>query len=152
MKLMIHFQINNDIQSQQLASRGGMTAAIRYQIAHTDTQSVVRELLQKNIESDFRNNKLIAWASKKCVDLIELLSQMSGINFGLPKGIFAEDFDTFDCFSKNAYGFCNMAPAKLYRHKDIIVPEKTIFFNAAENNSESKMWKRFSNNNARNKI
>ena len=143
MKLMIYLKTDKTIQSQKIASRGGLTPVINHQIANTKPDAVSLELSQKNIDTDFRNNKLIAWASKRCVDLIELINKKYNVNFGLPKGIYAEDFCKLKVPQKNAYGFCNLAPVKLYADKTDVVPEKTIFFNAFENYNqagENKIW------------
>ncbi len=54
---------------------------------------------------------------------------MKQLKLGLPKGIFVEDFGKLNISEKKAAGLLNFAPTKLYSDKDIIVSEKTVFFN-----------------------
>ena len=60
------------------------------------------------------------------------MNEKYGLNLGIPKGIFVEDFKKLKIAEKEAAGFLNFAPAKLYLGNDKITPEKTIFFNEFE--------------------
>lgn len=60
------------------------------------------------------------------------MNEKYGLNLGIPKGIFVEDFNKLKIAEKEATGFLNFAPAKLYLGDDKIIPEKTIFFNEFE--------------------
>ena len=68
--------------------------------------------------------KLIAWCSLQCLKLIKFMNEKYGLNLGIPKGIFVEDFNKLKIVEKEATGFLNFAPAKLYLGDDKIIPEK----------------------------
>lgn len=69
---------------------------------------------------------------------------MFGINFGLPSGIFVDDFDNMSLEFKQMYGFCNLLPCELYKGR--VIPPKTIFYNTFEhqNKQQHNMSKIFS--------
>lgn len=108
---------------QSISFKAGLTSQMKREIAGSDVKKISDYLSQQGIPNDFKENKLIAWCSLKCLEIIKKLK------LGLPKGIFVEDFKKLNILNKNADGLLNFAPTKLYSTKDLIVGEKTIFFN-----------------------
>ena len=134
------------IQQTNLSYKSGLTQGMKLEIAKTNPAQIQTNLAKYGINADFRNNKFVAWASSKCFELIDELNQKFSLNLGLPNGIFVENFNNIDTKNKDIYGFCNLAPSKLYIDSDIKIPEKTIFFNEFEQytcNSENKKWNKY---------
>jgi hypothetical protein len=131
------------IQQTSLSYKSGLTQGMKLEIAKTNPAQIQTNLAQHGINTDFKNNKFIAWASSKCFEFIDELNQKFSLNLGLPNGIFVENFNNIDTKNKDTYGFCNLAPSQLFINSDIKIPEKTIFFNSFnqfENNGENKKW------------
>ena len=120
------------VEHTTLNFKAGLTSKMRQEIASTDVVKISREFFNHGIETDFKNNKVIAWCSLQCLKLIKFMNEKYGLNLGIPKGIFVEDFNKLKIAEKEATGFLNFAPAKLYLGDDKIIPEKTIFFNEFE--------------------
>ena len=120
------------INNETTAFRAGLTYSMKREIGMADIPRISAELSKKGIETDFKQNRVVGWASKKCVEFIEDLNQHFGLELGMPKGIFVEDFRKLNITKQDSAGFCNMAPTKLYTEREDIVPEKTIFFNSFE--------------------
>lgn len=99
-----------------------------------DVAKKTLKLKQKyGIEADFKENKTIAWCCYKVVKIFAKLNQQYKLNIALPRAIYVEDFsklNTTALIDKNAYGFCNMYPARLLENSEKIYPERTIFFNS----------------------
>ena len=119
-------KVNN---STNINFRAGLTSQIKREIATTDVNKISRELFIKGINTDFKGNKVIAWSSLQCYRIIRALNNWYGLNLGLPNEIIVEDFNKLKARNKNATGFINMTPTKLYLNDDKVIPEKTIFFN-----------------------
>ena len=120
-------EIRNDIA---ITFQSGLTKQISQDIMHVRPKQVSAELNKYGIQTDFKNNNAIAWCALKCVNLIQTLNKQYGLNLGLPKGIFVEDFSKLDIQSQHCtFGFCNLFPVKLYKNNSSIIPEKTLFFN-----------------------
>ncbi len=118
------------IQQANLNFYAGMTRAIRQEINSADINKISNILYQENgIISDFKQNKITAWCSAKCVELIKTLNKNYNLKLGLPKGIFVQDFKTLHINNKTATGTTNFLPSLLYKNSNKIVPENTIFFN-----------------------
>lgn len=100
----------------------GLTKQIKQEIACADIRKISAEFLRNNIETDFKDNKTIAWCALKSLQILKSLK------LGLPKGVFVENFETLHA-DNQCYGFCNVLPLKLHRNKEDVVSEKTIFFN-----------------------
>lgn len=103
---------------------GGLTKQMQSEIKHCDVKKITSELAKMGVESDFKNNKTIAWCSYKCAEIFKKL------NLSLPNGIYVEDFRTIDVKEPTAVGFNNILPTKLYFDSDKITQEKTLFFNS----------------------
>jgi len=111
-------QVNRNINF-----KAGLTSQMRNEIRASDVNKISRYLSNNGIVNDFKENKIIAWCSLKCFEIIKKLK------LGFPKGIFVEDFNLLNVSNKNSAGLMNNAPTKLYLNQDVIIPEKTIFFN-----------------------
>lgn len=122
-----------EIQATNIGFGAGLTSAMKREINSTDVKKVSNELLKLSIDSDFKENKLIAWSSLKCVEIINEFNKKYNLKLGLPKGIFVEDFNKLKTPQKDAIGFCNLAPARFHLGKDTLTQGKTIFFNEFEN-------------------
>ena len=107
----------------------GLTKQIQKEIATCNTKKISAEFSKFNIPTDFRNNKTVAWCSLKCFEIIQNLNKQFNLNLALPTGIFVEDFKKLNILSQDASGSCSIFPTKLYKDSEIIIPEKTIFFN-----------------------
>ena len=118
------------IQQDNLNFRAGMTKAIRQEINSVDVNKISNMLFRENgIVSDFKQNKVAAWCSLKCVELIQALNKNYNLKLGLPKGVFVEDFKELHINDRIATGTTNILPTMLYENSNEIVPENTIFFN-----------------------
>lgn len=120
------------VEHVALNFKAGLTSKIQQEIARTDVIKISQEFFNHGIETDFKNNKVIAWCSLQCLKLIKFMNETYRLNLGLPNGIFVEDFNKLNVAEKEATGFLNFAPTKLYLGADKITPEKTIFFNEFE--------------------
>lgn len=131
------------IQNSNINFQAGLTKNMRQEIEHTDTKKVSDYFFKNNIETDFKNNKTLAWASLKVFDIIKKLNTQFNLNLGIPKQILVEDFNILRLPQKHAFGIMNFAPTKLYTNKDIIIPEKTVVFNEFKDynhSSGNKIW------------
>ena len=117
--------------------KAGLTKSMQAEILRCDTKKIENYFARRNIESDFQNSKVVAWCSLKCLQILETLNKKFCLNLEYPKGIFVEDFRNLNSSQDDAMGFTNFAPAFLHKNKNILVPEKTIFFNASSINWEN---------------
>lgn len=102
----------------------GLTKQIRAEIRSCDINKISKELARNNIQSDFKGNKIVAWCCLKCYELFKSLK------LTLPNGIFVENFqENLNIMYPDSIGFNNALPCKIYKNKNFIVPEKTLFFN-----------------------
>lgn len=120
------------INHSNLSFKAGLSKHMQREIAEADVKKISQEFIHKGIETNFKENKILAWCSLQCLKIIDIMNKKYGLKLGLPNGIFVEDFKELNVQDKNATGFLNFAPAKLYLGKDKITPEKTIFFNEFE--------------------
>ena len=135
-------KINNFNYNKQ-TFKAGLTKQIKSEINSCDTQKISNELRKLNIESDFKENKVVAWCALQCTKLITEINNRYCLNLALPKGIFVEDFSHLNVERKDAFGFMNFVPTFLHSDKRIITPEKTIFFNEFKDmnyKSGNKIW------------
>ena len=119
----------NNFTYNRTTFKAGLTNQFKKEINECNTQKVSRELKKINIESDFKGNKVIAWCALQCSKLITDINNKCNLKLELPKGIFVEDFNSLNIDNKDALGFINFVPTHLYSNKEVITPEKTIFFN-----------------------
>lgn len=135
------------IQSNQsnINFRSGLTSKMKNEISHCDISKISKEFAKSGINTDFKNNKVIAWCSLKSMEIIQALNKKFNLNLALPKGIYVEDFNNLRISDKNSPGFCNTAPSKLYMGNigNAVVPERVIFFNSfseLQPKSENAVW------------
>ena len=121
--------------------QAGLTRQMKREIAGTVPSKVTKELTKLNIQSDFKDNKFLAWASMKCVEMICAFNKMYNFKLALPIGIFTEDFELIENPDKYAMGCCNLLPSRIYKNSDKVVSEKTIFFNVSEKQGINDLWK-----------
>jgi len=121
----------------------GLSPEISKEIKHCNIDRITKELAKRGIETDFTNNKVVAWCSNQAVKIFEHLNEKYGLNLSLPKGIFVEDFVKLKI--SEDYGKCNWYPAYLPPESDRVFPERTIIFNSFESKlktvPESAKWK-----------
>ena len=119
-----------------ISFNSGLTSRMKSEILHCDVNKISNELTKSGIISDFKGNKVIAWCMFKSLQIINNLNKNYHLNLTLPRGIIVEDFNKLKISQKKAFGFCNVAPTKLYQ-EDIITPDKVIFFNSFGENTIS---------------
>ena len=117
-------EINNIKQNNlNLSFKAGLTRSMVADIKSCNIKRIASKFDQFGVETNFNNNKFVAWCSLKCFEIIQKL------NLGIPRAIFVEDFNKLNIIEQGALGFTNFAPTKLYLNNDSITQEKTIFFN-----------------------
>lgn len=117
------------IQSNSISFQAGLTKQIRSEIASSNVKQISDYISKNGIPNDFKENKLIAWCSLKCLEIIKTLNKEYNLRLGLPKGIFVEDFKSLNISNQQSAGVTNFAPCQLHLKNKTIFPEKTIFFN-----------------------
>lgn len=118
-----------NIHSTNINFRAGLTRQLKQEIHSSDIDKISRIISNHGIQNDFKGNKLIAWCSLKCLEIVNKLNNDYNLKLGLPKEIFVEDFKWLNVSDKNAAGVTNFAPTQLYKENNTIIPERTIFFN-----------------------
>ncbi len=114
--------------------KAGLTNRMKRQISSCNVQKVSAEFSRFNIPTDFKDNKVIAWASLKCLQIIQSLNSKYNLNLALPNGIFVEDFTNLDIpDDQNLLGFCTTIPSPFLKNSKKMFPGKTIFFNRYPN-------------------
>lgn len=117
------------IQSNSISFQAGLTKQIKNEIVSSDVKRISDYISKNGIPNDFKGNKLIAWCSLKCLEIIKTLNKEYNLRLGLPKGIFVEDFKSLNISNQQSAGVTNFAPCQLHLKNKTIFPEKTIFFN-----------------------
>lgn len=117
--------------------QAGLTSNMKQEIKFADVNKISKYFESQGIENNFKSNKVIAWCSLKCLKILQEMTKRFNLNLGFPKGIFVENFNDLQAINKSSLAFANFAPTKVYKNKDIITSEKTIFFNNFEN---PKIW------------
>lgn len=130
MKIIFLSQKNNSLkpQKQNIVFGAGLTSQMVREIQQTDVLEISKKLATKGIPTDFKKNKVIAWCCDKTVEILEQLNIRTGQKIALPRGIYVEDFEKLNIEDKNAIGFCNLAPTKLIKNSDEIIPSRVIYF------------------------
>lgn len=114
--------------------KAGLTNRMKKQISSCNTQKVSAEFSRYGIPTDFKENKVIAWSSLKCLQIIQSLNSKYNLNLALPSGIFVEDFTNLDIpENQNILGFCSTVPRAFLKNSKKMFPGKTIFFNRYPN-------------------
>jgi hypothetical protein len=114
--------------SKTLNFKAGLTSQMKKDIATCDPNKISYYLNRYSIQSDFKNDKTVAWCVLKCHELLKIFNKQFNLSLGFPKGIFVEDFNKLNIIKQGILGFTNFAPTKLYLNNDSITQEKTIFF------------------------
>lgn len=118
-------------KGRNISFTAGLTPAIRAEIHQVDIKMVSNRLAKYGIDSDFKDNKTVAWCCEKVVNIFQKINEY-GYNLALPKGLFVEDFSNLNLPANKYRMFCNIAPARLKKGSDEVVPPQTIFFNNFE--------------------
>lgn len=130
MEVVFSLQKNNSLspQKQNVVFGAGLTPKMIREIQQADVLEISARLAKKGIPNDFKDNKVVAWCCDKTVEILEQLNKKNGQKFVLPRGIYVEDFEKLNIEDKNAIGFCNLAPTKLVKNSDEIIPSRVIYF------------------------
>lgn len=132
-------RILNNNYYYQTNFKAGLTKQMRQEILSCKTEKITQEFFKHGIPTDFKNNKVIAWGSLKCLELINYLNKQFNLNLSLPKGVFVEDFCNLEVRKTGSTGFCNLLPSELYQGSEEVVSENTIFFNSSPVGNET-IW------------
>lgn len=130
--------INNNLNQRTFGA--GWSTQIEKQIRECNVYDVKTAFKQQKINTDFKDNKVIAWCSLQTLKIFNELNKKYKLNLGLPKAILVEDFSKLKEQDPQEYGICNFYPAYLKENSNNIYPERTILFNSFESN------RRISNN------
>lgn len=109
--------------------QAGFTKQLKTEALSCNINKISKEFAKQGIPTDFKNNRIAAWCSVKCFEIIQYLNKTYNLNLGLPKGIYVEDFSKLRVADKEADAFCNLAPTNLYLDNDKIMPENAIYIN-----------------------
>lgn len=135
-------QVNKIQNNKQPNFQAGLTKKIANEIQSCDISKITQELQRYNIPADFGGNKMIAWCSVKCFEIIKYLNKAYGLNLNYPNGIFVEDFAKLKT-KEDADGICLSTPGCIYKDDFILSSENTIFFNKNslfERNGKNAYW------------
>ncbi len=116
--------------NQNIMFNAGLTKQMRADIKNCNVKEIENFFAKKDINTNFGNNNIIAWCCLKCFQIISAFNKRYKMNLGVPNGIFAENFQKLNAVEEESLGIANFAPTYLYKDSDVIVPEKTIFFNS----------------------
>ena len=136
----------NPIDRYSLTFSAGLTKQMKSDISNCNVRTIENFFAQKGINADFKNNKVIAWCVLKCCQLINEMNKKYNTNIEMPGTIIAEDFSKLNGFMEEALGATNFLPCYVYKGKQIVIPEKTVFFNiknANWNNADELADKNF---------
>ena len=132
----VNYPYKSSIQNK-ISFGAGWTRAVEKQIEKCDVAEIVQRLAKQGIESDFKNNKIIAWCSDQVIRIFNTLNKKYKLNLDLPKAIFVEDFATLNIPNKGDRGLCNWHPAHLFSSPDKITGERTVLLNSFDSQLES---------------
>lgn len=118
-------RLNSNIQPN-IKFTGGITHNIKRDIYSTNPHRVQYLLSQREINADFRNNRVIAWC---CAKTIEILDKLKKPLFGLPTNIFVKDLNELNWEDQEIYGFTNFLPCRITKNSDEVIPAASIIFN-----------------------
>ena len=100
------------------------------EIQRIDALEISARLAKKDVPTDFKGNRVIAWCCDKTVQIFEQLQRKFGQGLALPKGIYVEDFRDLNVEDPNALGTCNLRFSELRKNSTEAVPSRTLFFNS----------------------
>lgn len=124
-------QINNKQKiTTDISYAGGLTKPMITDIRNTDVSKIQNYLAKNNINSDFQNNKFLAWSVVKVFEFIKELQNTFKLKLGYPSNIIVKAPKTLSVPDLEfTYGFCNFVPCKIHKASDEITPAKSIIFN-----------------------
>lgn len=116
--------------NSNISYAGGLTKSMITDIRNTDVPQIQNYLAKNNINSDFQNNKFIAWSVIKVFEFIKELQNTFKLKLGYPNNIMVKGTKTLSIPDLEfAYGFCNLVPCRIHKTSDEITPAKSIIFN-----------------------
>ena len=123
-------QVSN-IKNQRINTqfKAGLTKRMLAEINHCDPILISKEISKYGVPSDFKNDKMLAWCSLKCVEIISNINKKFHLNLALPKGIFVEDFSNIKDLKEDSLAFCNITRERLYKNSKKQVAPRTILIN-----------------------
>lgn len=120
---------NNNFKDR-ISYAGGLTKPMIADIRTTDISKVQNYFSKNNINTEFENNRFLAWATVRVFEILKSFQEKFGLKFGFPTNILVKDVTTINLPNlENTYGFCNLVPSKLHKGLDEITPAKSIIFN-----------------------
>ena len=124
-------QINSKKRlNSNISYAGGLTKPMITDIRNTDVSKIQNYLAKNNINSDFQNNKFLAWSVVKVFEFIKELQNTFKLKLGYPSNIIVKAPKTLSIPDLEfTYGFCNLVPCKIHKASDEITPAKSIIFN-----------------------
>lgn len=122
-------KINQNTYTPKVQFKAGLTRQMQSEIKHCDPVKISSELAKIGIPSDFKNNKVIAWCSLKCTEIINNINQKYKLHLNLPKGIFVEEFSELLDVNPAALATCNISRDRLHPNSKKVTKEQTILVN-----------------------
>jgi hypothetical protein len=107
----------------------GLNAKVTEQIAKCDVSEISRSLKKIGIDTDFNDNKVVAWCCSTVLGIFQNLNKKYKLNLKLPKNIYVEDFSKLNIDNPEFIGFCNWFPSTIVKNSNKIFSEETLFFN-----------------------
>ena len=102
-------KINHTTNTPYPQFQAGLTKQMQAEINHCDPLKISSEFIKMGVPTDFKDNKVIAWCSLKCAEIINNINQKYKLGLTLPKGIFVEDFAELIDVAPDALATCNIA-------------------------------------------
>jgi len=126
-----------NVTQNQINFQAGMTIKLVNGIRNANIPEISDKFLKQGIETDFRDNKIIAWCCDKTAEIFTELNKKYGLKLGLPKGIYVEDFKQLKLDDNpNTLAFNLFFPCKVKQGSEKIFRERNLFFN-----QDSYTWK-----------
>ena len=122
-------KINHTTNTPYPHFKAGLTKKMQSEINHCDPVKISGELKKMGIPTDFKDNKVIAWCSLKCTEIINNINQKYKLGLTLPKGIFVEDFAELIDVAPDALATCNISKDRLHPNSKRVTKEQTILIN-----------------------
>lgn len=121
---------SNNNYKDKISYGGGLTKPMIADIRSTDVSRVQNYFAHNNINTEFQNNRFIAWASVRVFEILKSFQENFGLKLGFPTNILVKDVNSLNLPNlENTYGFCNLVPSKIHKNSDEITPAKSIIFN-----------------------
>ena len=122
-------KIKQNVPPKTPQFKAGLTRQMQAEINHCDPVKISNELAKMGVPSDFKNNKVIAWCSFKCTEIINNINQKYQLHLALPKGIFVEEFSELIDVNPDALATCNISRDRLHPNSKKVTKEQTILIN-----------------------